>query len=323
MEKGPTAKSRDEAAQVVALVAKHGASEGPVPDMSSALMMRDQFAAMGVLEVCLAHLSDESSSPVMVQACAQTVDCLISQPQVKDRAAELDLVPKLVAVLNMDAARASLQTRASATGALYQLCTGPGDLSGDAFGAGGHVLTQLQGNLRPQTAPVMLGPASKEPPPEMLTPTMRNMTKVVNSGGVDLLVGLCSGPAAADDGKKKKKKKKEPPLAPEMVQAQSNAAGCLRRLTVQQPWARQIAASNGAARLAPLTTTKNEQTRWHAQAAMWNISGDVGNLPQLVEAKAPKHYTSTLPTRCFHMPGTKEFNSYQPMNELSGGSFRP
>ena len=116
---------------------------------------------------------------------------------------------------------------------------------------------------------------------------LKRLEMVIQAGGVRPLVVLCAGPGgfdvkpAADEGKggkkgKKKggKKKKEPPVTAEMAEAQLAAAGVLRRMTVRSDWAAAVAQAEGARLLMPLMAAKNDQTRWHAQAALWNISGD-------------------------------------------------
>ena len=55
------------------------------------------------------------------------------------------------------------------------------------------------------------------------------------------------------------------------------AAGVLRRMTMREDWAATVARSEGARMLIPLLSIKDDQTRWHAQAALWNIAGEVEN----------------------------------------------
>jgi hypothetical protein len=43
--------------------------------------------------------------------------------------------------------------------------------------------------------------------------------------------------------------------------------------------------------LLPLLETKDAQTRWHAQAALWNISGDTANVEALARHDAPSYLT--------------------------------
>ena len=120
------------------------------------------------------------------------------------------------------------------------------------------------------------------------------------------LVVLCAGPggpdaagAGADDGgkkkKKKPKKKKEPPVPPEMAEAQTSAAGMLRRMTTVNEWGNMISQAGGPRLLLPLMNSKTSQTRWHAQAALWNLSSDVTNLPALEGSGAPKWLTDVIP----------------------------
>mmetsp|Transcript_23790 Transcript_23790/g.77355 ORF Transcript_23790/g.77355 Transcript_23790/m.77355 type:complete len:494 (-) Transcript_23790:20-1501(-) len=126
---------------------------------------------------------------------------------------------------------------------------------------------------------------------------------ILESGCVPALVALLAGPDGgpmkiAPLGKKKKKKgKKEPPLAPDMQEAQRNAAGCLRRLSSAPAWAHDIATKGGCRLMVPLLTSKTDQTRWHAQAAMWNASRDVQNQGHLQAAGAPKHLQSAAVPR--------------------------
>lgn len=48
-----------------------------------------------------------------------------------------------------------------------------------------------------------------------------------------------------------------------------SAAGVLRRMTVRSDWAAAVARAEGARLLMPLMSAKSDQTRWHAQAALW------------------------------------------------------
>ena len=93
-------------------------------------------------------------------------------------------------------------------------------------------------------------------------------------------------------GKKKKAAPKKPTLTPAMIEARSFAAGVLRRMTTRGDWAARIASSHGALTLLlPLLETKDSQTRWHAQAALWNISGDTANVEALAQHDAPSYLT--------------------------------
>ena len=96
-------------------------------------------------------------------------------------------------------------------------------------------------------------------------------------------------------GKKGGAKKKDPKLAAAIAAGQLAAASVLRRMTMREDWAAAVARSEGARMLIPLLTTKDDQTRWHAQAALWNISGDVENHAVLREHNAPAYLTRIVP----------------------------
>lgn len=147
---------------------------------------------------------------------------------------------------------------------------------------------------------------------------LARLEMVIEAGGVRALVMLCAGPGGFDTkptpsgdhegedkgvskgkakgGKKKGgKSKKSPPVPPEMAEAQLSASGVLRRMTVRADWAAAVAQAEGARMLLPLMNSKNDQTRWHAQAALWNISGDSANAEVLNENKAPVFLTTIVP----------------------------
>ena len=96
-------------------------------------------------------------------------------------------------------------------------------------------------------------------------------------------------------GKKGGAKKKDPKLAAAIAAGQLAAAGVLRRMTMREDWAAAVARSEGARMLIPLLTTKDDQTRWHAQAALWNIAGEVENHAVLREHDAPAYLTRIVP----------------------------
>ena len=82
------------------------------------------------------------------------------------------------------------------------------------------------------------------------------------------------------------------------AEAQLAASGVLRRMTVRSDWAAAIAQAEGARLLMPLMAAKNDQTRWHAQAALWNISGDAANVDILAGGLLR---TSARPTLKLHL----------------------
>ena len=96
-------------------------------------------------------------------------------------------------------------------------------------------------------------------------------------------------------GKKGGAKKKDATLAAAIAAGQLAAAGVLRRMTMREDWAATVARSEGARMLIPLLSIKDDQTRWHAQAALWNIAGEVENHAVLREHDAPAYLTRIVP----------------------------
>ena len=154
---------------------------------------------------------------------------------------------------------------------------------------------------------MLTGGFGDEPPPPS-SAELQRLEMVIEAGGIHPLVVLCAGPGgfdakpAADAGgggkkgkKKGGKKKKEPPVTPEMAEAQLAAAGVLRRMTVRSDWAAAVVRAEGARLLMPLMAAKSDQTRWHATAALWNMSGDSANNEALNEQKAPGFLTNVVP----------------------------
>ena len=101
-------------------------------------------------------------------------------------------------------------------------------------------------------------------------------------------------------GKKKKKKGKKkggkkkaatkPPAG--MGAGQLAAAGLLRAFTREPEWAALVARSDGARMLVQLSKVKEDQTRWHAQAALYAIAADIDrNGRYLDHAKCPEYIT--------------------------------
>lgn len=100
-------------------------------------------------------------------------------------------------------------------------------------------------------------------------------------------------------GKKKKKGKKKggkkkaaskPPAG--MGAGQLAAAGLLRAFTREPEWAAAVARSDGARMLVQLSKVKEDQTRWHAQAALYAIAADIDrNGRYLDHAKCPEYVT--------------------------------
>ena len=100
-------------------------------------------------------------------------------------------------------------------------------------------------------------------------------------------------------GKKKKKGKKKggkkkaatkPPAG--MGAGQLAAAGLLRAFTREPEWAALVARSDGARMLVQLSKVKEDQTRWHAQAALYAIAADIDrNGRYLDHAKCPEYIT--------------------------------
>lgn len=100
-------------------------------------------------------------------------------------------------------------------------------------------------------------------------------------------------------GKKKKKGKKKggkkkaaskPPAG--MGAGQLAAAGLLRAFTREPEWAAAVARSDGARMLVQLAKVKEDQTRWHAQAALYAIAADIDrNGRYLDHAKCPEYIT--------------------------------
>jgi len=94
-------------------------------------------------------------------------------------------------------------------------------------------------------------------------------------------------------GKKKGGKKKAATKPPAGLGAgQLAAAGLLRAFTREPEWAALVARSDGARMLVQLSKVKEDQTRWHAQAALYAIAADIDrNGRYLDHAKCPEYIT--------------------------------
>ena len=77
-----------------------------------------------------------------------------------------------------------------------------------------------------------------------------------------------------------------------MGAGQLAAAGLLRAFTREPEWAALVARSDGARMLVQLSKVKEDQTRWHAQAALYAIAADIDrNGRYLDHAKCPEYIT--------------------------------
>ena len=123
------------------------------------------------------------------------------------------------------------------------------------------------------------------------------------------------GEEEGSSGKKKKKGKKKggkkkaatkPPAG--MGAGQLAAAGLLRAFTREPEWAALVAGSDGARMLVQLSKVKEDQTRWHAQAALYAIAADIDRNGRYLEnAKCPEYITrvSAIRRRRPMGPGAK------------------
>ena len=133
-------------------------------------------------------------------------------------------------------------------------------------------------------------------------------------GGDDAGGGDEGGDDDGGGGKKKKGKKKggkkkaatKPP--PGLGAGQLAAAGILRAFTREPEWAAAVARCDGARMLVALSKVKDDQTRWHAQAALYAIAADPERNGRYLEhAKCPEYITRVSAIRRRHpvRPGGK------------------
>ncbi|KAL0037308.1 hypothetical protein WJX79_000973 [Trebouxia sp. C0005] len=120
---------------------------------------------------------------------------------------------------------------------------------------------------------------------------LARVQEVVQSKVIPLLVELCNGPAgplaAIDlnsppppaDGKKKKSKgvkakkgKKAGKMEDGMAEAQAQAAGCLRLLSLSDLAKVDVMAAGAVRFLTPLLESKLHHARWNARQALFNLA---------------------------------------------------
>eukprot|EP00854_Cymbomonas_tetramitiformis_P003685 gene3685-4620_t len=131
---------------------------------------------------------------------------------------------------------------------VYMLAVPKGGIDEDMMGS---ISTYIHASapVDPDMAPLPMEDLDEEPEPEPdrsaeeaaegvaimkdIAVTLTSQVQLIAEEHAILsLVTLCQGPAMPEGGGKKKKKAKEPPVAPDMADAQMNAAGCLRLLSL-------------------------------------------------------------------------------------------
>lgn len=323
-------EAKSDGARVLAICAKYGEGNQASIDAIRADLGRNTLA----MEYLLDHACDSKTvgNAILRESAALFLRCMSEDDDNKNKLATRETLSRIVTVLAGESA--SLQCKASLCHALFSICTqtkekaalelgdaggedvveAGEDMDGDCGEVGG-VLDPLTGEPAGEGGGERVGElettvmaTDAKPLPVPSSDELERLQMVIEAGGIHPLVVLCAGPGGfaakppEDEGKggkkgKKKggKKKKEPPVSPEMADAQLAAAGMLRRLTMKPEWAAMAAREEAARLLMPLLNAKQDQTRWHATAALWSMSGDAANNSTLSENKAPEFFTKVVP----------------------------
>lgn len=207
-----------------------------------------------------------------------------------------DKVPKL---------ELSLQAKAYAAGCIYMVAV-PRGIDDDMLGS---ISTYIHASVPvdPDMVPLPMDELDEEPVQKpdrsaeaaegvaimkdiavMLTSQVQ---LIAEEHAIPALVSLCQGPVMPEGGGKKKKKAKEPPVAPDMADAQMNAAGCLRLLSLFIENRAAIVGAGALPFLTKLLDSKTEATRLHAQGALLNLGADAVVREQMQENKVPEYIT--------------------------------
>uniref|UniRef100_A0A7S1SVA0 Uncharacterized protein n=1 Tax=Tetraselmis chuii TaxID=63592 RepID=A0A7S1SVA0_9CHLO len=144
---------------------------------------------------------------------------------------------------------------------------------------------------------------------EMKQRVLQRVEIVARAGAIRPLVRLCEGAEGAlpeidpnnppppdvkgKKGKKKGGKKgKKKKLEPGQAEAQTNAAGCLRLLSLSDNNKVSIIKEQGVRYLTPLLTTKADHARWHARQVLLNCAM-LPNYTKLMQMyKVPDYVTA-------------------------------